>query len=390
MELRIYEVNSLNHELLVKLSEPQIGPCLSLYQPTHRQHPENQQDSLRFRGLVKRLEESLLKQYSSDDIHRLLIPFDKIAEDSHLWNHTLDGLAVFSSSQETHVITAQYGFPEIAIVADSFHTKHLRRVLQTGDRYHILALNRKQARLFEGNRQAIDEVQIKENIPVTVEEAVGSEHDESYLTFGSYGGGGPGVTPMYHGHGGKSDKIDIDTERFFRVIDRAIWSNYSSIAKIPLILATLPEHHHVFHQISHNPHLVTDGIKAHPDSLKHEEFKDLAWKVMEPHYQSQLNTLVEEFQQAKSKNLGSDEFVTVAKAAASGRVGKLLVEAERQIAGKLDPETGRIEFGELLDPFVDDLLDDLADLVEKKKGMTLVLPKDQMPTTTGLAAVYRY
>ena len=31
-------------------------PCLSLYQPTHRAHPEKQQDPIRFRNLVRRLE----------------------------------------------------------------------------------------------------------------------------------------------------------------------------------------------------------------------------------------------------------------------------------------------------------------------------------------------
>lgn len=34
-------------------------PCLSLYQPTHRHHPENLQDPIRFRNLVKAMEASL-------------------------------------------------------------------------------------------------------------------------------------------------------------------------------------------------------------------------------------------------------------------------------------------------------------------------------------------
>jgi len=37
-------------------------------------------------------------------------------------------------------------------VADSFHTKPLLRVLQSADRYQILALNRHEAKLYEGNR----------------------------------------------------------------------------------------------------------------------------------------------------------------------------------------------------------------------------------------------
>ena len=36
-------------------------PCISLYQPTHRRHPENQQDPIRFRNLVKEAEASLAR-----------------------------------------------------------------------------------------------------------------------------------------------------------------------------------------------------------------------------------------------------------------------------------------------------------------------------------------
>ena len=38
---------------LLDVGEP---PCLSLYQPTHRRHPEREQDPIRFRHLVKALE----------------------------------------------------------------------------------------------------------------------------------------------------------------------------------------------------------------------------------------------------------------------------------------------------------------------------------------------
>ena len=39
---------------------------------------------------------------------------------------------------------------------------------------------------------------------------------------------------------------------------------------------------------------------------------------------------------------------------------------------------------------VDDLLDDLSELVSLKGGKVLVLPASSMPSSTGLAAIYRY
>lgn len=50
------------------LLQERNGPCLSLFQPTHRQHPDNVQDVLRFRNLVKHLAASLGEKYPARDI----------------------------------------------------------------------------------------------------------------------------------------------------------------------------------------------------------------------------------------------------------------------------------------------------------------------------------
>ena len=53
-------MHSLTQDYPGVLLSEQEAPCLSIYQPTHRQHPENVQDPIRFRNLVKSLKESLL------------------------------------------------------------------------------------------------------------------------------------------------------------------------------------------------------------------------------------------------------------------------------------------------------------------------------------------
>ena len=84
----------LTHESLAEFASAHQPPCLSLYQPTHRCHPENQQDLIRFRNLLKALETSLLKQHPTVEARRLLEPFEALADDPVFWNQTRDGLAV--------------------------------------------------------------------------------------------------------------------------------------------------------------------------------------------------------------------------------------------------------------------------------------------------------
>ncbi len=275
-------------------------------------------------------------------------------------------------------------------MADSFHTKPLMRILQSADRYQVLGLSRQEIKLFEGNRDALDEIELAPDVPRTVTEALGEELTEPRQTVASYGGVGQGHSAMDHGHGGKKSEVDLDAERFFRAVDRGILEHHSRPSNLPLILATLPEHRHLFHEVSHNPYLMDDGLDIHPDALPADEFRQRAWQVIEPRYLARLTTLTGEFSSARSKGLGHEELGRVAKAIVAGRVSTLLIEADREVPGRINAVSGDIEFDDLADPEVDDLLDDLGMLALKMGGQIVIVPNERMPTETGIAAIYRY
>ncbi len=279
---------------------------------------------------------------------------------------------------------------ELAVVADSFHTKPLLRMLQSADRYQVLGLSRQEIKLFEGNRDSLDEIEPAPGVPRTITEALGGELTEPHQTVASYGGVGGSHSAMHHGHGGKESEVDIDAERFFRAVDRGILEHHSRPSALPLILATLPEHRQLFHQVSHNPFLMDEGIDIYPDALPSDELRQRAWQVIEPHYLERLDALIEEFGRAKAKDLGEEDVARVAKAVVAGRVATLLIEADREIPGRIDAATGDIEFGDLADPEVDEVLDDLGELTLKMGGQVVVVPTERMPTKTGIAAIYRY
>jgi len=369
-------------------------PCISLYQPTHRNHPENQQDPIRYRNLLAEMEKSLRQKYPTRDVRTLLEKFQALARDDRFWNHRTDGLAILSSPDKFQVFDLQRSVSELLVVADSFHTKPLLRVLQSADRYQILALSRHEAKLYEGNRYALDPVELTD-VPSTITEALGAELTEQHMTVASYGAGaaragGGGATPSVHAHGDKADEVDIDRDRFFRSIDRGILEHHSRPSGLPLMLATLTEYHEPFHAVSHNPFLMAAGIMKNPESLNLDQLRAEAWRLVEPVYLQRLAKMSDDFQVARSRNLGSDDLTQIAEAATAGRVGNLLVEDDRQIPGTIDRATGRIQSGDLSDPEVDDVLDDLAELVLRMKGEVVVVPAERMPSATGAAATYRY
>lgn len=380
--------HSLDKALLQELLAVSGSTCLSLYMPTHRSHPENLQDPVRFKNLMKELEESLLRKYSNDETQAYLAPIIELTSEEGFWNHTAVGLAIFSAPDFIKAVKLAIAPPEIAMVADSFHTKPIQHYLQSTERFHVLAVNRHDIQLFEGNRHSLVEIDLHEEVPATMTDALGEEKTDEHITVASYGGTG---SAMHHGHGSKTDEVDIDSERYFRAVAESIAAFYSKPTGLPLLLAALPEYHHLFQKVNKNPLLLEDGIKVNPTTLSTDKMAEMAWEIMEPEFLRKQEELVSRYNQSKANGLGSEEIKEVAVALVEGRVDTLIIEADRIIASRItNLVTGNIQNKDIDNPRVDDLLDDMSELAMRMGGTVTVLSKEQMPSESGVAAIYRY
>jgi hypothetical protein len=336
------------------------------------------------------METSLREKYPAREVRTILEKYTALARDNHFWKHRTDGLAILSSPEKFEIFELQRPVRELLVVADSFHTKPLLRILQSADRYQILCLTRSEAKLYEGNRDALDPVELAK-VPATITETPGDQRFQRHQMVGSYGlQAGGGGKALFHGHGSTADEVDIDTMQFFRAIDRGILEHHSRPSGLPLMLAALPESHDSFRQVSHNPFLMAGGIMKDPEALSLDQLRKLAWENVEPLYLARLEKLKENFSTARSRQASSADLSDIARAVVAGRVGSLLVEADREIPGRFDRATGAIQFEPLASPEVDDLIDNLMEAVLRTGGDVIVVPAERMPTDTGLAAIFRH
>ena len=386
------------------LGAERAGPCVSIYMPMQRRFPESQQNAVRFRNLVRDVQEAERRpdiEPLSDD---MLASLQSLPDDHALWAHPGEALAVFAAPGVFRAFTLPRAVPERAVVANRFHIRPLLRMVQSAERFQVLALNRERVRLLEGNRDALEEVDLAPGVPATIEEALGEQvtemqsHVYSHGTgpAGGEGGGrdlrgGPKVGGVRHGQHAKKDEVDIDIERFFRAVDRAIAEHHSRPSGLPLVLAALAEYHAPFHRLSHNRQLLDAGVEGNPDAMSEDELRERAWQCMEPVYLQRLQLIIDRYGAARGANRGDDALPQVALAAVVGRVDVLLLERDRRVEGSMDAATGVLQIADTVEiPAPGDALDDLAEAVLRNGGEVIIVPPERMPTTTGLAAIYRY
>jgi hypothetical protein len=285
----------------------------------------------------------------------------------------------------------QRTLPELVMVGDHLYVKPLVRVFQSEDTYQLLALDREEIKLYQGNRYVLDEVVLAPSVPKTIEQALGERVSlQGTEKKGTSGPGRPGHAGAgaFHGHGSKTDEPLLDIERYFRAVDRAIMEAHSKPSELPLILAALPEYHSRFKEISHNPFLLDEAIPINADAFSPDVLREKAWRVMEPRYHARLQQLLDSYHAALARGLATDDLTHAIEFATDGRVGTLLIEADRRLPGHVEERMPRP--ADANDDSAGDMLDDLAERVLKTGGQVIVAPKGSMPSATGLAAVFRY
>lgn len=411
------EVEPVSAAAVRSLMEPHQPPCLSLFLPTHRNVPDNRVDRPAYRHLVEALELALSVSKPRNEIERLLAPFRFLADDVGFWEHTRAGLAVFGSDGRARVFLLQRPVVPFAIVTRRFHTLPLVRAVMACDRFNVLALTSRSARVFEGTAwhdprgttaDVLDPVRLvplpgrPATMNLTRGDVIDEETFEPHRVQRGMGPAGLGTSGVVHGgFGAKQDDIDADTEIFLRHVDHCVRDQVSRRSGLPLVLVAAVRLAATFRGLSQNDLLLDEPVTKDPHLLADRELAADVAAVFRRAHLDRIGRELRAFRQARDRGLAASDLADIARAAVAGQVATLLIEADRFEAGRFDRDTGAIEFdgavpadlsrtGDRAAVRAEDLLGAVAETVLMHGGDVLALARNDMPTETAVAAIYRY
>lgn len=390
-------------------------PCLSLYLPTHCKVPDNAVDLPSFRHLIGGFEMALSASKPRDEIERLLHPFHLIASDVAFWRHTRDGLAVLASDGRARVFLLQRSVKPLAVITGRFHTLPLLRIAMSLQRCHVLALTSREARVYEGTvwrDPAGSTLDRLDPVPLVVTpggsptevlvrgDAIDEETVEPHRVKRGMGPAGRAGTRAVHGGvGSKRDDMEADTEIFLRYVDTIVREQVSQPLGLPLVLVAGSRLAASFRGLSRNDLLLDEHVPKDAHLMSRDELAAAVAPVFAATTAAQVAREVRGFVHARDHALAAGDLADIGRAAVAGRVATLLVEADRREPGVFDRVTGSITVGAAAGdragsraPALDaeDLFGAVAETVLLHGGTTLALARNDMPTESGIAAIYRY
>lgn len=112
-----------------------------------------------------------------------------------------------------------------------------------------------------------------------------------------------------------------------------------------------------------------EGINSSIKSLDESKLTTKAYEILDVINQEKIKNLADNFKQSAVNGLGSDDLHKIKKAVADKRIKIMMIEENRDISFDLDK---------------------VVTQVLKDKGQIVVLTEEQMPSDTGIAAIYRF
>lgn len=384
----------ITRENIEKLARKSDQFLISIYMPTHRVGREIQQDPIRMKNLLRRVREQLEDVgLRKPEIDELLKPVETLSSEATFWQHQSDGLAIFLTDKFVKYFRLPIKFDELLVIANRFHLKPLLPLLSRNGHYYLLALSQNQIRLLEGSLFSIDEIDLEE-VPSSLQEALFYDDPEKQLQYHTSTGSPGNIgarSSTFHGQGISEDDSKSNILRFFQKVDTGIMELLSS-EQSPLVLAGVNYLIPIYREANQYPHLVETFIEGNPDELSAEKLHELAWKIVQPIFTSDLHQAMSLYRELSGSDNGltSTSLESIIPAAHYGRIDTLFVSLEKQVWGRFDASKNELVQKREYQINDQDLLDLAAIQTFMNGGIVYALEDEDMPDEVQLAAIFRY
>lgn len=365
--------------------------CISIYIPTHRAGLETQQDPIRLKNLLNRVQEQLeASGMRTPEAVEMLGPARQLLDDGFFWRDQEDGLALFIAPGFFRSYRVPIHFDELAVVNNQFMINPLFPLLNGDGRFYVLAVSQRQVRLLRCTHYDYEEVEL-EGVPKSMDDAL--QLDEASQQ-GRFHTRVKGTMPtqgesIFRGHGSGVDDSKTGVLRYLIMIDEGLHDCLKE-ENAPLVVVGVDYVVALYREANTYRHLLKEAVTGNPDGLTSGELHEDAWAVVEPFFESTIEDAIARYGETLGTGLASNDIRTIVPAAYNGRVEALFLPEGSHIWGRFDPETQEVELHEEAAQDDEDLLNFAAVQTFMNSGEVYTLDPARMPGGGESAASFRY
>lgn len=372
-EKKIHELINSNGDTLVTIT-----------MPTHKSGEDSKQDPIRFKNLINEAADKLKKKgLKENDVNRLLEGAKDLLDQPLFWSHTDKSLAVYISEKGFEYFRLPYTLDSMVYLNNHFMITPLLPMMSMDGTFCVLAVSRQNARLLHCTRNEVEDI-TPQNVSTSVDDYLEVE-PEKQLQFHT---GAKGQAAMFFGHNANEEDKMVVVEQFMREFEKGV-TPIMRERNDPMVLVGLKENVVLYKKVNNYGRLVEDSVLHNPDELQDQELRDRGWDIIKQHFLKDMYISLDQFSE-KGKDKVSNNLSEIAEATVMGRSETIFISRDEKKWGVYDEENHTVQYSNT--PGSDDveLLNWLTIAGYKNGSKVYILPKDEMPMHSMVAAEYRF
>jgi hypothetical protein len=362
----------MNRSDIQQLQSVRGFPAVSIYAPTHRTYPDNQQDPVRVRNLVKEAKERLARESEDREVARSLSETLDTLVETIDFEHSLDSVAIFAGSGVAEVYYLPFRLEPRVVIDETFATRNLVYALNRSPRVRVVSLNEKPTRVFEGVHGHLEEV-VDNRFPL--------------VNQGPEGAGPVKGTP--HGNSALRDERHRE---FFREVARRL-SAIHAADPLPLVLVGIGRYQAFFREVARDlAEQVIANVEGSHDKTPVHELGAKVWPLVLDWVESRKAEHLTALEKAGGAGRSASGLEPVWRAAKEGRGAHLLVEKGFEQPARVSDDGRSIEVGagDGGPGSLDDAVDEVIETVYSLGGDVSFVEPGALQNHQKIALILRY
>lgn len=355
-------------EQLQKLATEKNTPCVTISLNTHRTHPDNLQDEILLKNLLREAQERVINEFGKKSVAPLLEKLETVAKEIDT-NYNLDSLHIFLSNDTQEIVKSTWQEPTNAVhISETFAIRSLIKNYNRSENYLVMLLSQSGVQLFEALNDAVVSEIKNEDFPFPE-----NKHYNTRLDKGS-----------------DARHLDDLVREFLNKVDKALIKVHNAI-DLKCVVITTEDNYSRLQQVTDKPGIYLGYANIDYNNISTHQIAKQSWDMVKEQQKKRRTEAIVEMQEAVAQGNVLTDLQEIYQAALDGRGELLIVHQDfAQAVVMKDVRTFDTVTDSKTPNATDDITSTIAWDVISKKGRAIFTSQDEIKDLGKIVLKTRY
>ena len=362
------EKNMTIRQKLEKLATEKNSPCVTISLNTHRTHPDNEQDIVQLKNLLKEAKERVVDEFGKRPVSSLLEHLSEIENEVDV-NYNLDSLHVYLSNNTKEIIKSAWPVNETGVhISNTFNIDSLIKSYNRSEEYFILLLSQSSVNLYNTINDGIVEEIENDDFPISDNRQYSSNPERV----------------------SDSKRLDDLVREYLNKVDKAV-VKMNSYTGLNCVVICTEDNYSRLMQVADKPAIYIGYASIDYNDTEKHTIAEQGWKLVEGLQQSRRTEAIEEIKEAVGQGAVLTDLQEIFQASIDGRGDLLIVHQDfSQPVLMTGVRTFELTDDRTQENAIDDISSNIAWAVISKDGRVFFTAQDDIKELGNIVLKTRY